>query len=177
MSSNPAPVLRARGVDVRYGAQLAVQGADLTLMPGEVVAVTGSSGSGKSSLLHCLAGVLAPAAGSVSFEGREYGALGDEELSALRRERFGYVFQHGELLPELTVEENASLPLRLAGQRKGRHTVRRRLYWNGWGWGSWSGAASPSSPVDRPNESRSQGHWCTSPLSSSPTSPPAHWTR
>ncbi|RZE12997.1 macrolide ABC transporter ATP-binding protein [Streptomyces albidoflavus] len=119
MSSNPAPVLRARGVDVRYGAQLAVQGADLTLMPGEVVAVTGSSGSGKSSLLHCLAGVLAPAAGSVSFEGREYGALGDEELSALRRERFGYVFQHGELLPELTVEENASLPLRLAGQRKG----------------------------------------------------------
>lgn len=59
MSSNPAPVLRARGVDVRYGAQLAVQGADLTLMPGEVVAVTGSSGSGKSSLLHCLAGVLA----------------------------------------------------------------------------------------------------------------------
>ncbi|MEU2756905.1 ABC transporter ATP-binding protein [Streptomyces albidoflavus] len=119
MSPNPAPVLRARDVDVRYGAQLAVQGANLTLMPGEVVAVTGSSGSGKSSLLHCLAGVVAPSAGSVSFEGREYGALGDEELSALRRERFGYVFQHGELLPELTVEENAALPLRLAGQRKG----------------------------------------------------------
>ncbi|MFD5024620.1 ATP-binding cassette domain-containing protein [Streptomyces sp. NPDC058373] len=61
---------------------------DLTLMPGEVVAITGSSGSGKSSLLHCLAGVLAPSAGSVSFEGRRYGSLGDEELSALRRERF-----------------------------------------------------------------------------------------
>lgn len=114
-----SPVLRAVNVEVRYGAQRAVRGVDLALMPGEVVAVTGSSGSGKSSLLHCLAGVLAPSAGSVSFGGREYGSLGDEELSALRRERFGYVFQHGELLPELTVEENASLPLRLAGRRKG----------------------------------------------------------
>lgn len=82
------------------------------------MAITGQSGSGKSSLLYCLAGVLPVARGKVFFAGRSYGDLGDEELSALRRERFGFVFQYGELLPELTVEENAALPLRLAGQRK-----------------------------------------------------------
>lgn len=112
-------VLRADGVDVRYGSHLAVRGACLALAPGEVVAVMGSSGSGKTSLLHCLAGIVPAAAGAVVFEGRDYESLSDEELSGLRRERYGYVFQHGELLPELTVEENAALPLRLAGQRKG----------------------------------------------------------
>ncbi|EDY46098.1 ABC transporter ATP-binding protein [Streptomyces sp. SPB074] len=115
----PGWVLRAEGVDVAYGGQRAVRGATLGLVAGETVAVTGSSGSGKSSLLHCLAGIVPVAAGTIRFGERDYAALGDEELSALRRERFGYVFQHGELLPELTVEENAALPLRLAGQRKG----------------------------------------------------------
>lgn len=82
------------------------------------MAITGQSGSGKSSLLYCLAGVLPVARGEVRFEGRSLGELDDEELSELRRERFGFVFQYGELLPELTVEENTALPLRLAGQRK-----------------------------------------------------------
>lgn len=82
------------------------------------MAITGQSGSGKSSLLYCLAGVLPVARGEVRFEGRSLGDLDDEELSELRRERFGFVFQYGELLPELTVEENTALPLRLAGQRK-----------------------------------------------------------
>jgi putative ABC transport system ATP-binding protein len=88
------------------------------LRRGEVAAITGQSGSGKSSLLYCLAGVLPVARGEVRFEGRVLGELPDEELSALRRERFGFVFQYGELLPELTIEENTALPLRLAGQRK-----------------------------------------------------------
>ncbi|MQY32710.1 Lipoprotein-releasing system ATP-binding protein LolD [Streptomyces sp. RB17] len=85
---------------------------------GEVAVITGQSGSGKSSLLYCLAGVLPVARGEVRFEGQILAELSDEELSALRRERFGFVFQYGELLPELTIEENAALPLRLAGQRK-----------------------------------------------------------
>lgn len=85
---------------------------------GEVAAITGQSGSGKSSLLYCLAGVLPVARGEVCFEGRALGAVDDEEISALRRERFGFVFQYGELLPELTVEENTALPLWLAGRRK-----------------------------------------------------------
>jgi putative ABC transport system ATP-binding protein len=70
-------------------------------------------------LLYCLAGVLPVSSGEIRFEGRSLTDLDDEELSALRRERFGFVFQYGELLPELTVEENTALPLRLAGQRKG----------------------------------------------------------
>ncbi|MEN8650985.1 ATP-binding cassette domain-containing protein [Streptomyces sp. 21So2-11] len=111
-------VLHARGVDLLYGSQRAVSGADFALHPGEVAAVMGSSGSGKSSLLYCLAGVLAPTKGKVVFDGVSFSKLTDDELSTLRRERFGFVFQYGELLPELTVEENAALPLRLAGQRK-----------------------------------------------------------
>ncbi|WP_235034616.1 ABC transporter ATP-binding protein [Streptomyces sp. SLBN-115] len=101
-----------------YGDTVAVRNADISLRRGEVAAITGQSGSGKSSLLYCLAGVLPVARGEVRFEGRILGELDDEGLSALRRERFGFVFQYGELLPELTVEENAALPLRLAGQRK-----------------------------------------------------------
>jgi putative ABC transport system ATP-binding protein len=86
---------------------------------GEVVAITGQSGSGKSSLLYCLAGVVPVAGGEVRFDGRHLACMDDEDLSALRRERFGFVFQYGELLPELTIEENAAMPLRLIGHRKG----------------------------------------------------------
>ncbi|MFJ5517967.1 ABC transporter ATP-binding protein [Streptomyces griseoluteus] len=92
--------------------------AHVHVAPGEVAAITGQSGSGKSSLLYCLAGVLPATRGQVRFEGRVLGGLTDEEMSALRRERFGFVFQYGELLPELTIEENAALPLRLSGQSK-----------------------------------------------------------
>ncbi|MFJ4899316.1 ABC transporter ATP-binding protein [Streptomyces sp. NPDC088727] len=111
-------ILRATGVELLYGSQRVVSGVDFALRPGEVCAIMGSSGSGKSSLLYCLAGVVAPTRGQVSFEGMPFQRLGDEELSTVRRERFGFVFQYGELLPELTVEENAALPLRLAGRRK-----------------------------------------------------------
>ncbi|MFJ2815008.1 ABC transporter ATP-binding protein [Streptomyces sp. NPDC091279] len=111
-------ILTATGVDLSYGKQLAVRDAHLSVAPGEVVAITGQSGSGKSSLLYCLAGVLPPTRGQVRFEGQALDELTDDEISALRRERFGFVFQYGELLPELTVEENTALPLRLAGQRK-----------------------------------------------------------
>ncbi|MFD9319901.1 ABC transporter ATP-binding protein [Streptomyces sp. NPDC060053] len=111
-------VLSAKGVDLLYGETSAVRNAHISLHRGEVAAITGQSGSGKSSLLYCLAGVLPVASGEIRFEGHSLGSLNDEELSALRRERFGFVFQYGELLPELTVEENAALPLRLAGRRK-----------------------------------------------------------
>lgn len=111
-------ILRAEGVDLFYGTLHAVRGADFTLERGEVAAIMGSSGSGKSSLLYCLAGVLPPTSGAVTFDGVRLSSLPDGELSALRRERLGFVFQYGELLPELTVEENAALPLRLAGISK-----------------------------------------------------------
>ncbi|WP_428986414.1 ABC transporter ATP-binding protein [Streptomyces camelliae] len=111
-------LLAARKIDLRYGSSLAVKEADIALRRGEIAAITGPSGSGKSSLLYCLAGVLPVSGGEVLFERTNLGDLSDEELSLLRRDRFGFVFQYGELLPELTVEENAALPLRLAGQRK-----------------------------------------------------------
>ncbi|MCQ9130568.1 ABC transporter ATP-binding protein [Streptomyces hilarionis] len=111
-------VLCGTGIDLFYGETPAVRAAGISVCRGEVAAITGQSGSGKSSLLYCLAGVLPVARGEIRFEGRVLGDLDDEELSTLRRERFGFVFQYGELLPELTVEENAALPLRLAGQRK-----------------------------------------------------------
>lgn len=111
-------VLRADGVDLFYGTEQAVSSADFTLERGEVAAIMGSSGSGKSSLLYCLAGVLPPTNGTVTFDGVQLSTLPDGELSALRRTRLGFVFQYGELLPELTVEENAALPLRLAGISK-----------------------------------------------------------
>ncbi|MDR3084231.1 MAG: ABC transporter ATP-binding protein [Streptomyces sp.] len=119
MPEEAPEVLAATGVELRYGATVAVRNVSLTVRRGEVVAVTGQSGSGKSSLLYSLAGVLPVSEGEVWFEGNVLGDLDDEQLSTLRRERFGFVFQYGELLPELTVEENAALPLRLAGQRKG----------------------------------------------------------
>ncbi|MFD8972045.1 ABC transporter ATP-binding protein [Streptomyces sp. NPDC059593] len=111
-------ILRAESVDLFYGTHPAVSGADFTLQRGEVAAIMGSSGSGKSSLLYCLAGVLPPSSGTVTFDGVALSSLPDGELSALRRTRLGFVFQYGELLPELTVEENAALPLRLAGISK-----------------------------------------------------------
>ncbi|MFD4791383.1 hypothetical protein ACFWN1_30955 [Streptomyces sp. NPDC058459] len=81
------------------------------------------------SLLHCLAGVLAAMRGQVRFEERVLGGLSNDEIRTLRRERFGFVFQYGELLPELTIEENTAL--RLAGRRKGPAlaAARRSSIW------------------------------------------------
>ncbi|MER6342878.1 ATP-binding cassette domain-containing protein [Streptomyces sp. NPDC001595] len=76
-------------IDLFYGQSHAVRSASIALGTGEVVAITGQSGSGKSSLLYCLAGVLPVARGEVRFENRVLGELDDEELSTLRRDRFG----------------------------------------------------------------------------------------
>lgn len=111
-------ILEARGVTLSFGETPALRGADLTVEAGEVLAIMGPSGSGKSTLLHCLAGILTPDAGEVHFDGRRIDDLGERERSALRRDRFGFVFQFGQLVPELTAEENVALPLLLAGTRR-----------------------------------------------------------
>ena len=105
----------ARGLQKTYGRTPALAGADLTIGAGEVVAIMGPSGSGKSTLLHCIAGIIAPDAGTVSYDGRELSAMSDAERSALRRTEFGFVFQFGQLVPELSCRENVALPLRLDG--------------------------------------------------------------
>ena len=78
----------------------------------------GPSGSGKSTLLHCLAGILVPDSGEIRFDGQRVDAMAETERSALRRRRFGFVFQFGQLVPELTAEENVALPLLLGGVRR-----------------------------------------------------------
>ncbi|RAY13024.1 ABC transporter ATP-binding protein [Actinomadura craniellae] len=112
------PLIKARGVALSFGRTPALQGADLAADAGEVLAVMGPSGSGKTTLLHCLAGILTPDSGEVHFAGRRVDTLGETERSALRRDRFGFVFQFGQLVPELTAEENVALPLLLAGTRR-----------------------------------------------------------
>ncbi|MER7518566.1 ABC transporter ATP-binding protein [Streptomyces sp. NPDC126499] len=122
------PLLKADGVDKAYGPTPALVGADFSLRAGEVVAVMGPSGSGKSTLLHCLAGIVRPDAGTIHYNGRELTALSDARRSALRRSDFGFVFQFGQLVPELTCVENVALPLRLNGERR-RHAETRAREW------------------------------------------------
>ncbi|MDK1476599.1 ABC transporter ATP-binding protein [Streptomyces sp. 549] len=114
-ASPPGALLTASAVHKTYGATKALDGADFTIHPGEIVAVMGPSGSGKSTLLHCLAGIVTPDEGTVHYRGHELSAMSDSERSALRRGDFGFVFQFGQLVPELTCVENVALPLRLAG--------------------------------------------------------------
>ena len=112
------PVLAARGVTRSFGATEALRGADLTVGYGEVLAVMGPSGSGKSTLLHCLAGILRPDEGEVWFAGRRTDQLGERARTELRRRSFGFVFQFGQLVPDLPAIENVMLPLLLAGQAR-----------------------------------------------------------
>ena len=112
------PVLRARGLVKRFGQTEALRGVDVEVARGEILAVMGPSGSGKSTLLHCLAGILAPDAGSVELDGRRIDDLAEAERSKLRRTDFGFVFQFGQLVPELPADENAALPLLLNGRSR-----------------------------------------------------------
>ena len=108
-------LLTAEALNKTYGSTAALDGADFAIRAGEIVAVMGPSGSGKSTLLHCLAGIVPPDSGTVTYRGQELSSMSDSRRSALRRSDFGFVFQFGQLVPELSCLENAALPLRLAG--------------------------------------------------------------
>jgi putative ABC transport system ATP-binding protein len=112
-------IIEARDLVKSFGETPALRGASLGVRQGEIVAVMGPSGSGKSTLLHCLAGILVPDVGEVWFGGQRLGSLSDDRRSALRRDQFGFVFQSGQLVPELTAEQNVALPLLLSGARRG----------------------------------------------------------
>ena len=119
-SQNGAVVL-ARHVTRRYGAGDtavdALRGVDVNIAPGKATAVMGPSGSGKSTLMHILAGLDKPTTGEVEVAGREITTLGDNDLTKLRREHIGFVFQFFNLLPMLDAKENILLPLTIAGEK------------------------------------------------------------
>lgn len=111
-------MLEAREVSLSYGATPALRDVNLRVGAGASVALMGASGSGKSSLLHCLAGVVVPDSGAVVVDGVDLTGLGDKQRSRVRLEHMGVVFQYGDLVPELSLLENVVLPLQLLG----RHT-------------------------------------------------------
>jgi putative ABC transport system ATP-binding protein len=118
MTAAGGPLIEARDVHLSFGPTPALRGASVAVAPGEILAVMGPSGSGKSTLLHCLAGILRPDDGEIHVGGRRIDTLDESRRSALRRDRFGFVFQFGQLVPELTAEENVALPLLLSGVRR-----------------------------------------------------------
>jgi len=121
---NPPAVMRGRLIEARdvvksFGQTPALRGASVATSQGEIMAIMGPSGSGKSTLLHCLAGIFQPDQGEVWFDGQRLDTLDEAERTRLRRTVFGFVFQFGQLVPELTTADNVALPLLL-------NRVRRR---------------------------------------------------
>jgi putative ABC transport system ATP-binding protein len=121
VSANGA-VVSAVEVTRRYGegdtAVDALRGVSLDVARGQLTAVMGPSGSGKSTLMHILAGLDRPTSGSVAIDGTDITGMGDQELTLLRRNHIGFIFQFFNLLPMLTAEENVTLPLDLAGHKQ-----------------------------------------------------------
>ena len=108
-------MLELRDITKSFPQQRVLEGISLTVSDGESVAIMGPSGSGKSTLLHCMSGVLVPDQGEVLFDGHDVAAMSDAERSRLRLEHFGFIFQDGQLLPELTATENVALPQIMRG--------------------------------------------------------------
>lgn len=117
-------LLTCSNVGLQYGDIEVLAGVSLDVARGEIVALQGASGSGKSSLLHIVAGLLSPSGGEVRFAGNRYDDLSDARRSDLRLASFGVVFQSGDLIPELSMGENVEVPLRLQGVS--RQVARRR---------------------------------------------------
>ncbi len=122
------PVLEARSV-FRFrtvdGQQVPiVRDVSFTLRAAEFATIMGPSGSGKSTLLHLLAGLDRPSAGEILVAGQDLGKGDEEHRAAVRRRRIGFIFQFFHLLPDLTVEENVTLPLRILGQSPRKHRGR-----------------------------------------------------
>ena len=117
-ATSVGPLIEAVDVRKRFGDTVALDGLSFEIAGGEIVAVLGPSGSGKSTLLLCLAGILLADAGDVRYRGRSLASVSDAVRTRLRRDDFGFVFQFGQLVPELTALDNVSLPLRLAGLRR-----------------------------------------------------------
>jgi putative ABC transport system ATP-binding protein len=130
---NPPAVMRgclieARDVFKSFGQTPALRGANVATSQGEILAIMGPSGSGKSTLLHCLAGIFQPDQGEVWFDGQRLDTQSEADRTRLRRTVFGFVFQFGQLVPELTAADNVALPLLL------NRTSRKAAYKTAGAW-------------------------------------------
>ena len=125
-----APAIETHDLHMHYGKGRtevrALDGVDLTIEQGEMVAIMGPSGSGKSTLLHIVGALESPTSGTVAVGGRHYEGLDDKELTELRRDHIGFVFQFFNLLPSLTAEENVTLPAVIAKRRDSAIRERAR---------------------------------------------------
>ncbi|SDU82368.1 putative ABC transport system ATP-binding protein [Arcanobacterium phocae] len=121
--------LRGRGLMKTYGDVHALAGVDIDIKHGEQVAIMGPSGSGKSTMLHVLSGILQPDEGQVELGELSISSMSDAKRSKLRRSKLGFVFQDGQLVPELTARENVAFPLLLNGvsRRKALKTAETWL--------------------------------------------------
>lgn len=131
-TSISAAILSGTALVKRYGSSTALAGVDIQIRAGESVAIMGASGSGKTTLLHALAGITLPDSGRVEFQSAsgpvDVTAMNERDRSRLRREAFGFVFQQGLLIPELTAIENTALPLMLAGYPR-KEAEGRAQHW------------------------------------------------
>jgi putative ABC transport system ATP-binding protein len=130
-SLNGTPAVECRDLTKIFGAGegevRALDGVDLAIAPGEMVAIMGPSGSGKSTLLHILGALDAPTSGMVALGGSRYDGLDEAQLTRVRRDRLGFVFQFFNLLPSLTAEENVLLPALIAGRNDEAVRERARM--------------------------------------------------
>src|SRR4051795_8783002 len=128
VSAHGSPVVAGHELTKRYGEGdgevNALRGVSLEIEPASFTAIMGPSGSGKSTLMHLLAGLDRPTSGTVTIADTEIGKLDDTDLTRLRRDKIGFVFQAFNLVPVLTAEENVRLPLTLAGRGDGGRVER-----------------------------------------------------
>ena len=126
-----AALVSARDLHRQYGegetAVRALDGVTVDFLHGQFTAIMGPSGSGKSTLMHVLAGLDRPTSGTVSIDGAEITRLDDNDLTELRREKIGFIFQAFNLLPVLTAEENIVLPLTIAGRDVDRQWIEHLI--------------------------------------------------
>ena len=122
-------IISAKDIKKAYGKTHALRGASLEVKKGEVLAIMGPSGSGKSTLLHSLAAIISVDSGEIRLNGKRIDKLPDDKRSILRRTMFGFVFQFGQLVPELTVEDNVALPL-LLNKKDKKEAYKKAKRWS-----------------------------------------------